>query len=95
MAEQIKFTDEEISQINKLRDDVSVVFLELGQLHLEKKRKIDEFNSIESNLLETHSKLVEFETNLFKSLNEKYGDGNYDPETGVFTPVTTETNVSQ
>ena len=95
MAEQIKFTDEEISQINKLRDDVSVVFLELGQLHLEKKRKIDEFNSIESNLLETHSKLVEFETNLFKSLNEKYGDGNYDPETGVFTPTTTETNVSQ
>ena len=95
MAEQIKFTDEEISQINKLRDDVSVVFLELGQLHLEKKRKIDEFNSIESNLLETHSKLVEFETNLFKSLNEKYGDGNYDPESGVFTPTTTETNVSQ
>lgn len=95
MAEQIKFTDDEVSQINKLRDDVSVVFLELGQLHLEKKRKIDEFDSIEAKLLDTHSKLVEFETNLFKSLNEKYGDGNYDPETGVFTPIVTETNVSQ
>jgi hypothetical protein len=27
---------------------------------------------------------------LFKSLNEKYGDGNYDPNTGIFTPINNE-----
>jgi hypothetical protein len=94
MAEQIKFTDEEISQINKLRDDVSQVFLELGQLQVERKKKLDEIDTIESGLLTTHSELVEFETNLFKTLNEKYGDGNYDPNTGLFTPITSETIVS-
>jgi len=91
MAEQIKFTDEEISQINKLRDDVSQVFLELGQLQVERKKKLDEIDTIESTLLTTHSELVEFETNLFKTLNEKYGDGNYDPNTGLFTPISLET----
>jgi hypothetical protein len=91
MAEQIKFTDEEISQINKLRDDVSQVFLELGQLQVERKKKLDEIDVIESGLLTTHSELVEFETNLFKTLNEKYGDGNYDPNTGIFTPISLET----
>jgi hypothetical protein len=91
MAEQIKFTDEEISQINKLRDDVSQVFLELGQLQVERKKKLDEIDAIESGLLTTHSELVEFETNLFKTLNEKYGDGNYDPNTGLFTPILLET----
>ena len=91
MTEQIKFTDEEISQINKLRDDVSQVFLELGQLQVERKKKLDEIDTIESTLLTTHSELVEFETNLFKTLNEKYGDGNYDPNTGLFTPISLET----
>jgi hypothetical protein len=31
--------------------------------------------------------LVNTELELFKNLNEKYGDGNYDPNTGIFTPI--------
>jgi len=94
MAEQIKFTEEEIQQINKLRQDVSNVFYELGQLSIEKKRLVDEANEKENELFQKHIELIEFEQTLFKTLNEKYGDGNYDPLTGMFTPTDVEQNVS-
>jgi len=33
-----------------------------------------------------YNKLVVDEQELFTTLNKKYGDGNFDPQTGVFTP---------
>ena len=90
MAEAIKFTDEEIQSINQLRQDVANVFTQLGQVTIEKKRRINEIEGVESQLLEKHSELVSQEQELFKGLNEKYGDGNFDPTTGEFTPVSKE-----
>jgi hypothetical protein len=37
-------------------------------------------------LLKKHSNLVQLEQDIFKGLNEKYGDGNYDPTTNSFIP---------
>ena len=90
--EQIKFTQEEVEQINQLRDDVSLVFVQIGQVSLERKKRLEELEEIESQLLKQHQDLVEKEQELFKSLNEKYGDGNYDPITGIFTPINNEVN---
>ena len=91
MTEQIKFTEEEVGQINQLRNEVTQVFLQLGQLSLERKRRLEELDSLESQLQQSHQELVQREETLFKSLNEKYGDGNYDPNTGIFTPIPKET----
>jgi hypothetical protein len=88
--EQIKFTQEEVEQINQLRDDVSLIFVQMGQVALERKKRLEELEEIESQLLKQHQDLVEKEQELFKSLNEKYGDGNYDPNTGIFTPITNQ-----
>lgn len=88
--EQIKFTQEEVEQINQLRDDVSLVFVQMGQVSLERKKRLEELDEIESQLLKQHQGLVEKEQELFKNLNEKYGDGNYDPNTGIFTPINNE-----
>jgi uncharacterized protein involved in exopolysaccharide biosynthesis len=90
MTEQIKFTEEEIGLINQLRQDATNVFLQLGQLTLERKKRLEELDLLESQLLQNQKELAEREQNLFKSLNEKYGDGNYDPNTGVFTPLSNE-----
>jgi hypothetical protein len=87
MTEQIKFTDSEVNSINQLKTDVELVFSQLGQLSIERKRRNDELDEIESELLERHKELVNTELELFKNLNEKYGDGNYDPNTGIFTPI--------
>jgi hypothetical protein len=86
MAKEIKFTEEEVGKINQLRQDVSNVFTQLGQLAIERKKRISEIDSIEQELLTKHSELQTSEQELFKGLNEKYGDGNYDPATNTFTP---------
>jgi hypothetical protein len=90
MENQIKFTEEEIASINQLKTDVELVFLQLGQLSVERKRRNDELEVIETELFEKHKKLVKTEQELFVGLNEKYGDGNYDPITGIFTPINNE-----
>ena len=95
MAEQIKFTEEEIQKINQLRQDVSNVFYQLGQISIEKKKLIDEITQNEKELFQKHIELIEFEQTLFKELNEKYGDGDYDPITGVFTPKIIENIVEE
>jgi hypothetical protein len=87
MAEPIKFTEEEVSQINQLRQDVAEVFTKLGQIQIEKKRRIDEVTKVENELLQKHSSLVQLEQDIFKGLNDKYGDGNYDPTTNSFIPA--------
>jgi hypothetical protein len=92
MMEQIKFTQEEINSINQLKTDVELVFTQLGQLSVERKRRNDEVDEIETQLFKQHQDLVEKEQELFKSLNEKYGDGNYDPNTGIFTPINNQVN---
>ncbi len=86
MEKEIKFTDDEVKQINDLRIEVTGIFTQMGQVQFQKEKKIAEFTKLESDLHDRHEKLVTVEETLYKTLNEKYGDGNYDPETGVFTP---------
>lgn len=93
MAEAIKFTEEEVNSINQLRQEVASVFTQLGQVTIERKRRITEIDGIESQLLQKHSDLQKQEQELFKGLNEKYGDGNYDPTTGEFTPTPKEETI--
>jgi|TARA_B110001452_G_scaffold57430_1_gene44557 hypothetical protein len=87
MAKAIKFTEEEVQSITDLRQDVANVFTRLGQLAIEKKRRMDELDVVEQDLLNQHSGLVQKEQELFKGLNDIYGDGNYDPDTNTFTPT--------
>ena len=91
MAKTIKFTEEEVNSINQLRLEVANVFTQLGQISIEKKRRMNELESVEAQLLQKHSELQQQEQEIFKGLNEKYGDGNYDPQTGEFTPTSNET----
>ena len=90
MAEAIKFTEEEVSQLNQLRQDVTETFTKLGQLQIEKKRRIEEVTKVEDELLQKHSNLVQQEQEIFKGLNDKYGDGNYDPTSNTFIPSETK-----
>ena len=90
MAETIQFTEEEVQSINQLRQDVANVFTQLGQLTIERNRRLDELDDLEEQLIERHKQLQQQEQEIFKGLNEKYGDGNYDPTTNTFTPTPKE-----
>ena len=87
MEEQIKFTEEEVKEINDLRFEVGSVFTQLGQVQIEKRKRLEELEQNEASLLQKYTELVAKEDILFKGLNEKYGDGDYDPNTGIFTPI--------
>ena len=90
MAETIQFTEEEVQSINQLRQDVANVFTQLGQLTIERNRRLDELDDNEEGLIQKHQELQKKEQEIFKGLNEKYGDGNYDPTTNTFTPTPKE-----
>ena len=90
MAETTQFTEEEVQSINQLRQDVANVFTQLGQLTIERNRRLDELDDLEEQLIERHKQLQQQEQEIFKGLNEKYGDGNYDPTTNTFTPTPKE-----
>lgn len=90
MAETIKFAENEVSEINQLRTDVSNLFTRLGQIEIEKRRRLKEIEDMKEEVFTQHDNFVEKEQSLFKALNDKYGDGNYNPETGEFTPSETE-----
>ena len=90
MAEAIKFTAEEIQSINELRQEVGSIFTQLGQLSIQKARTLQQLEQQEASLIELHQESVKKESELFKGLNEKYGDGNFDPKTGEFIPAPKE-----
>ena len=90
MAKEIKFTKGELDQINELRQKIGQSFAQLGQLHLEKKRRVQEVDQQILQVEGNYTTLVQDEQNLFAELNKSYGDGNFDPETVIFTPTQKE-----
>lgn len=87
MSEVIKFEQQEVDTINELRENLSTIYTQLGQLKIEKERKLNELESLETQLIQQHIEIKEKEKTFFENLTKKYGDGEYDINTNVFTPT--------
>jgi hypothetical protein len=85
----VKFTEEEISKVKSFRDDFSLITARLGEIEIEniilksQQANLDKFKNEEET---KYIKLREDEIKLAGELKEKYGDGEFDLETGIFTP---------
>ena len=84
-----KFTEEEMVEIKTIQDKYSALGVQLVQLKLARKSSEDylkllesEEQTIEGEIAQTNIK----EKELADSLNEKYGIGSLNMETGEFTP---------
>jgi hypothetical protein len=89
MAE-IKFSDEEMSQLKKLQDGFNSLVLQFGQLRVEEfnlERTTKRLAELKGRLDSEYSVLLDAEKKLSAELNAKYGDGVLDPRTGIFTPT--------
>jgi|TARA_B110000977_G_C10756420_1_gene368948 DNA repair exonuclease SbcCD ATPase subunit len=85
----IKFQEEEIKKIHKFRDDYSDVTAKLGELEIELLVLANQNNQLmtyKEELQQTYIKIRESEMTLAADLKEKYGDGEFDINTGIFTP---------
>ena len=92
MAEESKLVDklqEETDKITFEKEDYLECQNALGQIQVQKinlQQQIDNLSKSEKEYVEKYQKTQETERNLAQSLQDKYGDGTLDPQTGVFTP---------
>jgi len=90
-SKDIKFTGDELKDLQELQTKYQETQSMLGQLAVQKillNQQIDALN-IRTEEVKTQYQTVQQEENdLVKKLNKKYGSGQLDPATGVFTPTT-------
>ena len=86
---EIKFTQEELDSLSNLKNAYAQLELSLGKVEMARIQIDQRAEQIEGEKLSLETQINELqkqEQNLVVTLNEKYGDGNLNPETGVFTP---------
>ena len=86
---QIKFTENELESLQELKKGYELVQNQLGSLQINKLNLNAQLDTIDDEILRLESQylsLREKEQTMVNELNEKYGAGNLDPASGVFTP---------
>jgi len=86
---EIKFTQEELDSLSNLKNTYAQLELSLGKVEMARIQIDQRAEQIEGEKLSLETQLNELqkqERALVVSFNEKYGAGNLDPSTGVFTP---------
>jgi len=91
MADQeTKFTDDELKSLQELQTSYQQKQLQFGQLRVQRllvQQQLDAIDDTEAKLEVEYGEVQETERKLVEELNKKYGPGNLDPATGVFTPA--------
>ena len=91
MADQeTKFTDDELKSLQDLQNSYQGKQLQFGQLRVQRllvQQQLDVIDDTEAKLEVEYGEVQDTERKLVADLNEKYGPGNLDPATGVFTPA--------
>ena len=90
MAKQeTKFSEEELKSLQDLQNSYQGKQLQFGQLRVQRllvQQQLDAIDDTEAKLEVEYGEVQETERKLVQELNKKYGPGNLDPATGVFTP---------
>ena len=90
MSKEVKFTEEELKSLSDLAQGYQTTQAAFGQLRVQKillQQQHEGLEEAEVKLEAEYISLQENERDIVKQLNEKYGPGSLDPQTGVFTPV--------
>ena len=91
--EPVKFTDEELSWLQQLQNTYASISTQFGQVKVSRinlERQIENLDDAENQLEQKWEENRQTESDLVKSLNEKYGAGSLNPTTGEFIPQPTE-----
>jgi hypothetical protein len=90
MADEIKFSEDELKSLQGLQNSYQEKQLQFGQLkvqHVILSQQMEALETREVELEEEYGEVQKTEQKLVEDLNEKYGPGSLDPATGVFTPT--------
>ena len=87
---ETKFSEEELKSLQDLQNSYQQKQLQFGQLEVQRllvSQQLEQLDNAKAKLEVEYGEVQETERTLVQSLNEKYGPGNLDPATGVFTPT--------
>ena len=90
-SKEVKFTEDELNLLQKLQTDYQEKQTILGQLSVQRILIDQQAEALALRVTEVEQEYLNVqqeEQDLVKTLNEKYGPGQLDPQTGVFTPTT-------
>ena len=85
----VRFTGEEMNDISSLQQTYVNIQNTLGQIQVSRIRleqQLEDLDKTESDLKSQFYETQNQENKLVADINKKYGDGNLDLKTGVFTP---------
>ena len=91
--EPVKLTDEELSSLQELQNTYASISTQFGQVKVSRinlERQIENLDDAENQLEKKWEENRQTESDLVKSLNEKYGAGSLNPTTGEFIPQPTQ-----
>jgi len=90
-SKEVKFTDDELKSLQELQTNYGEKQSMLGQLAVQKILQNQRTEALEVRITEVETEyqaVQQEERDIVAKLNEKYGPGQLDPATGVFTPTT-------
>ena len=86
----MKFTEEELQSLQTLQTNYQEKQAVLGQLAVQRILLEQQTEALEARVAEVeqeYQNVQQEERDLVATLNQKYGPGQLNPETGVFTPT--------
>jgi|TARA_R110001592_G_scaffold190842_1_gene436884 hypothetical protein len=90
-SKELKFTDDELQSLQGLQTSYQEKQSTLGQLSVQRLLLNQQLDALETRTVEVETEyqtVQQEERDIVKTLNDKYGPGQLDPTTGVFTPST-------
>tara|TARA_B110001454_G_C12611204_1_gene388757 strand:- start:363 stop:656 length:294 start_codon:yes stop_codon:yes gene_type:complete len=88
-TKEVKIAEEETTKIRELQNRYTQITVNLGQVTIASERLQENLESLDTQkeeLLAQHVTAQEDERKLVDDLTAKYGIGNLDLDTGIFTP---------
>ena len=90
MAKEIKFIEDELKILGDLQVTYNTITNKFGQMTIAKlniERQLESIDEEEDKLNGELESAREEEQKILNEITEKYGPGQLDPQTGVFTPT--------
>ena len=88
MSEEVKFTEDELKKLKDIQQGYVNIQVQLGQVGIARIRleqQLGDLTESEIDLRKRFSETSESESKFLDEVRKKYGDGQLDPETGIFT----------
>ena len=89
-SNEIKFSEEELKELGDLQQSYQDKQAQLGQIAVQKiilNQQIEAIDNRQAELEGEYDEVQQKEREIVEKLNEKYGPGQLDPQSGVFTPA--------